>query len=44
MKNFGLTMLAEEISRQPGIDYVMWFFVISLTQIYNERNKMDKEK
>ena len=27
LKSFGLMALMEEISRQPGIDCIMWLFV-----------------
>ena len=29
--------LAEEISQQSSIDYVIWLLVITLFQIYNEK-------
>ena len=36
--------LAEEISRQPSIDSVMWLLVVTLMQIYNEEEQAEKEK
>jgi hypothetical protein len=33
LKSFGLMSLAEEISRQPRIDSVMWLITASLMQI-----------
>jgi hypothetical protein len=32
-------VLAEEIARQPSIDSVVWLLVITLTQIYHEKEK-----
>lgn len=30
MRSFVLTVLAEDISKEPSIDYVLWFFVATL--------------
>lgn len=37
LKDFELILLAEEISRQLYIDVVMWLLVITLEQVYNEK-------
>ena len=37
VRTFRLMGLAEEISRQPNIEYVMWLLVVTLLQIYNEK-------
>ena len=37
LKSFRVMALAEEISRQPSIDCVVWLLVASLMQIYNEK-------
>jgi hypothetical protein len=39
LKSFGLISFAEEISRQPNIDSVTWLVVITLMQIYNEKEQ-----
>ena len=39
VKSFGLIPLEEEISKQPGIDSVIWLLVITLMEIYNEKKK-----
>lgn len=36
--------LAEEISKQSGIDSVMWLLVVSLMKIYNEREQAEQGK
>ena len=36
-KSFGLIPLTEEISKQPSIDSVVWFWVVILIKIYNEK-------
>jgi len=36
--------LAEEISRQPSIDSVVWLLVVTLIQFIIRRNKLSKEK
>ena len=33
LRSFGLLILAEEISRQPSIDCVMWLLVISYADV-----------
>jgi hypothetical protein len=37
LKNFESIALAEEISKHPSIDSVMWLLVASLMQIYTEK-------
>ena len=37
LKSFGSMALVEEISRLPSIDSVTWLLVITLTQIYDEK-------
>lgn len=37
-------MLAEEISRQPGINSVAWLLVVILLQICNENIKAEQGK
>jgi len=44
LKNFELIALAEEISKQASIDSVLWLVVFTPLQIYNEKNKLSKEK
>lgn len=41
---FGLMKLTGEISRQPSIKYLVWFLVITVMQIYNNRRNLDEEK
>ena len=36
--------LAEEISRQPSIDSVVWLLMVTLVQIYHEKEQTDQEK
>ena len=43
LKSFGL-MLAEEISKQPSIDWVAWLLVSRLMQIYKESSNLTKGK
>ena len=35
-KSFGLILLAEEISKQLGIDSVVWLLMVTLMNTYNE--------
>ena len=44
LKNFGLIPLAEEISKQPSIDSVVWLLVLALMKIYNEKEQVQKVK
>ena len=44
VKSFGLIPLAEEISKQPHIDSVMWLLVIILRKIYNEKEQAEQGK
>jgi hypothetical protein len=37
LKGFGLMVLKWMISRQPSIGYVMWLLVVTLVQVYNEK-------
>ena len=37
VKRFGLILLAEEISKQPRRDSVMWLLVFMLLKIYKEK-------
>jgi hypothetical protein len=36
--------LAEEISRQPSIICVVWLLVVTLLQIYKEKEQTEKNK
>ena len=40
----GLTVLLEEISRQPSIDCVLWLLVVSLTQIYHGKEQVGQRE
>ena len=44
VKRFGLILLAEEISKQPCIDAVMWLLLFTLLQIYNEKEQAEQGK
>ena len=44
MKSFGLIPLAEEISKQPSIDSVVWLLVVTLMKIYNEKEQAEQGK
>ena len=37
VNSFGLTVLAEEISKQPSLDSLVWILVVTLMKIYNEK-------
>ena len=39
VKSFGLIPLAEKISKQPRIVFVMWLLVVTLVKIYNEKEQ-----
>ena len=41
LKSFGLIQLAEEISKQYNIDFVMWLLVLTLTQIHKEKEQAE---
>ena len=43
LKSYGLA-LAEEISRKPGIDCIVWLLVAMIIQIYNEREQAKQGK
>ena len=36
--------MAEEISKQPSIDSVVWLLVLTLMKIYNEKEQAEKIK
>ena len=44
LKSYRLAALTEDSSEQPSIDCVMWFIVASLMQMYNEKEKLSKDK
>ena len=44
LKSFTLMALAEEISRQPSIDSVVWLMYPLLCRSIRKRNKWSKEK
>lgn len=44
LKSFGLTALAEEISRRSGTDRVAWLLVTTFMHIYNEKEQAEQEK
>ena len=44
LKNYELTALAEEISRQPSDDCIGWLLVAILMQIYNEKGQNKQGK
>lgn len=39
LKHYGLIVLAEEISKQHNIDYVVWLLVATFLQTYNEKEQ-----
>lgn len=42
MKSFKFIPWAEEISKQPSIDSVVWLLVLTLMKIYNEKNQAEQ--
>lgn len=44
IESFGLILLAEKISRQPIIDFVMWLLVITLTQLYKVKEQAEQKE
>lgn len=40
----GLNVLVEEILRKPNIESLTWLFVITLMQIYSEKNTHRAER
>lgn len=44
LESYELTILAEEVSRQPNIDYIDWLLVATLVQIYNEKEEREQVK
>ena len=43
LKSFGLIPFAKEISKQPGIDSVVWLLVVTLIEIYHEKEQAKQE-
>lgn len=39
LKSFGLIASTEETSKQPSINSVVWLLVLTLTEIYNEKEQ-----
>ena len=44
LKSFGLVVLEEEISKQPGINSIVWLSVFILMRPEMKRSKLSKEK
>lgn len=44
VKSFKFIPWAEEISKQPSIDSVVWLLVLTLMKIYNEKNQAEQGK
>lgn len=44
LKSLGLMALAEKISRQPSVGSVTWFLVVTLVQIYKEKEQVEQGK
>ena len=44
MKRFELIPLAEEISKEPSIDIVVWVLVLTLIKVYNEKEQAEQRK
>lgn len=42
VKSSGIILLLEEISKQLRIDFVMWFLVVTLVNIYNEKEQAEQ--
>ena len=42
LKNFHLMLLAEELLKQPHVDYAMRLLVASLMQMYNEKRQAEQ--
>ena len=40
-KIFGLILLAEKISKEPGIDSLVWLLVFTLRKTYNEKGQAE---
>jgi hypothetical protein len=40
----GLVELAEEISKWPSIDSLVWLLVVTLMKIYNEKEQAEEVK
>lgn len=36
--------MTEEISKQPSIDIVVWFLVVTLMEVYNEKVQAEQDK
>lgn len=41
VKNFGLILFSEDISKQSSIESVLWFLVVTLMNIYNEKQQSE---
>ena len=44
VKSLGLIPLAEEISKQSSIAFVMWLLVVTLKKIYNGKKQVEEGK
>ena len=44
MKSFGLIALAEEITKHPSVDSVVWSLVVALMKMYNEKEHAEQGK
>ena len=44
LKRFGLIPLAEEISKHPSIDSVIWLLIFMLIKIYNEKEQAEEKR
>lgn len=42
-KSNRLISLAEKISKQPNSDFVIWLLIITLIQVYNEKEYMEQK-
>ena len=43
LKSNGLISLVEEVLRKPNIDSIAWLLVITLMQIYYEKEQVNKK-
>ena len=44
LKSYGLTALAEDISKQHSIDCISWLLVAMFRQMYNKKEEVEQEK
>jgi hypothetical protein len=44
LKSFGLSKLAEEISKQLHMDSVIWMLVLASVQVYDEKEQVEQIK